>query len=32
MSVRVAPCPGLTVHQSEREFVVPDALAAVGLA
>src|SRR5437762_4071522 len=27
--VRTAPCPVLTVHHPEHEFVVPDALAAV---
>lgn len=30
--VRTAPCPVLTVRQSEREFVVPDALAVVAKA
>jgi universal stress protein A len=30
--VRTAPCPVLTVRQSEREFVVPDALAIVARA
>ncbi len=30
--VRTAPCPVLTVRQSEREFVVPDALAIVAKA
>ena len=27
--VRTAPCPVLTVHHPEREFVLPDAMAAV---
>jgi len=27
--VRLAPCPVLTVHHPEHEFIVPDALAAV---
>ena len=27
--VRMAPCPVLTVRNSEREFVLPDALVAV---
>jgi universal stress protein A len=27
--VRLAPCPVLTVHSHEREFLAPDALAAV---
>jgi len=27
--VRTAPCPVLTVHHPEREFVAPDALVAV---
>lgn len=27
--VRMAPCPVLTVHHPEREFIVPDALQAV---
>jgi nucleotide-binding universal stress UspA family protein len=30
--VRTAPCPVLTVHHPEREFVVPDALVAVARA
>ena len=30
--VRVAPCPVLTVHHPEREFVLPDALIAVAKA
>jgi len=25
--VRIAPCPALTVHAHERDFIVPDALA-----
>ncbi|MEO8260603.1 MAG: universal stress protein [Acidobacteriota bacterium] len=30
--VRTAPCPVLTVHHPEREFVMPDALVAVARA
>ena len=30
--VRTAPCPVLTVHHPEREFVIPDALAAIAKA
>ena len=30
--VRTAPCPVLTVRHPEREFVLPDALAAVATA
>jgi hypothetical protein len=30
--VRTAPCPVLTVHQSEREFVLPDAKVALASA
>jgi nucleotide-binding universal stress UspA family protein len=28
--VRIAPCPVLTVHHPEHEFILPDALEAVG--
>ena len=28
--VRIAPCPVLTVHAGEREFIAPDAMCAVG--
>ncbi len=28
-AVRMAPCPVLTVHQAEHEFIAPDALVAV---
>ena len=30
--VRIAPCPVLTVHNPEHEFIQPDALVAVGAA
>jgi nucleotide-binding universal stress UspA family protein len=30
--VRIAPCPVLTVHHPEHEFIQPDALVAVGAA
>ena len=30
--VRTAPCPVLTVHAKEREFIVPDAIATVARA
>jgi nucleotide-binding universal stress UspA family protein len=30
--VRTAPCPVLTVHAKEREFIAPDALVAVAVA
>ena len=30
--VRIAPCPVLTVHHPEHEFIQPDALVAVGTA
>ena len=29
--VRTAPCPALTVHAHERDFIVPDALAAMAV-
>ncbi len=30
--VRLAPCPALTVHATERDFIAPDAMAACAIA